>query len=56
MLALIPDLNVDAERISFVGALHSRTIAAAVDNMNAMIAASRVITGSVMRPTFFSQL
>jgi len=24
--------------------------------MNAMIAASRVITGSVMRPTFFSQL
>jgi len=52
MLALIPDLNVDAERISFVGALHRRTIAAAVDNMNAMIAWSRVITGSVMRPTF----
>src|SRR5665647_3210087 len=45
MLALIPDLNTDADRMSFVGTLHRKTIAAPVDSMNAMIAWSRVITG-----------
>ena len=49
--ALMPDLNVDALRISSVFALHTNTMIAAVDNMKAMIAWSRVITGSVIRPT-----
>src|SRR5665647_1807663 len=48
--ALVPHLNVDAEGISFGGTLHTRTMTAAMANMMLMIAASRAITGSAMRP------
>src|SRR5690554_2744363 len=49
--ALMQDLKVEAPRISAVGTLHASTMIAAMPSMIAMIAASRAMTGSAMRPT-----
>src|SRR5690606_23676695 len=51
MDALIPDLNVDAPRMSEVLTLQQTTMTVAIDSMIEMIAASRPMTGSSMRPT-----
>ena len=52
MLALMPEVNVEAVAMSLVRTLHAATMTVAMDSMMAMIAWSRVMTGVSTRPTF----